>query len=241
MSDGDALLAAILAQPDEDVPRLAYADWLDEVGDEQSRIRAEFIRVQIEMARIPPREVMPDRTRMLELMPRARVILTTHGESWLAPLRQPGGPLNSYQAHGEFRRGFVEVVWMSAVGFVSKAENLFASAPVRELRVNRTTLPEFRALMACPQVGKLSGLDVSAWRLGNASARLIVRSRFTKSLRVLRLCGCGLTNEGARILAHAEFDRSLVELDVRRNPIDSAGFAALRKRFGDALIRDEGE
>lgn len=30
MSDGDALLRAILAHPEEDTPRLVYADWLDE-------------------------------------------------------------------------------------------------------------------------------------------------------------------------------------------------------------------
>jgi uncharacterized protein (TIGR02996 family) len=32
MGDGDALLAAILARPDEDTPRLVYADWLEENG-----------------------------------------------------------------------------------------------------------------------------------------------------------------------------------------------------------------
>ena len=48
MSDEDALLAAIAAHPDEDTPRLMYADWLDEHGQP---VRAEFIRVQIELAR----------------------------------------------------------------------------------------------------------------------------------------------------------------------------------------------
>jgi uncharacterized protein (TIGR02996 family) len=45
MSDRDALLAAILAHPDEDTPRLAFADWLDENGEDPPR--AEFIRLQI--------------------------------------------------------------------------------------------------------------------------------------------------------------------------------------------------
>jgi len=49
MSDGDALLAAIVADPD-DLPRLAYADWLHENGEPD---RAEFIRTQIEAARLP--------------------------------------------------------------------------------------------------------------------------------------------------------------------------------------------
>lgn len=32
MNDGDALLRAILAAPDDDAPRLVYADWLEERG-----------------------------------------------------------------------------------------------------------------------------------------------------------------------------------------------------------------
>jgi uncharacterized protein (TIGR02996 family) len=49
MSDRDALIAAILANPDEDTPRLALADWLQENGEPE---RAEFIRVQVELARL---------------------------------------------------------------------------------------------------------------------------------------------------------------------------------------------
>lgn len=43
----EALLADVLAEPASDVPRLIYADWLDENGEAS---RAEFIRVQIELA-----------------------------------------------------------------------------------------------------------------------------------------------------------------------------------------------
>src|SRR5438552_3681095 len=44
-----ALYRAILAHPDEDTPRLVYADWLDEHDDLD---RAEFIRVQCRLARM---------------------------------------------------------------------------------------------------------------------------------------------------------------------------------------------
>lgn len=47
MNDGDALLAAILAHPDEDTPRLVYADWLQERGRGE---RAELIRLQCAIA-----------------------------------------------------------------------------------------------------------------------------------------------------------------------------------------------
>src|SRR5687768_11363773 len=37
MDDRRALMAAIIANPDEDTPRLALADWLDEHGDAHDR------------------------------------------------------------------------------------------------------------------------------------------------------------------------------------------------------------
>jgi uncharacterized protein (TIGR02996 family) len=53
MNDEAALLAAIVANPDEDTPRLVLADWYQE--NDQAE-RAEFIRVQVELARLwaPP-------------------------------------------------------------------------------------------------------------------------------------------------------------------------------------------
>jgi uncharacterized protein (TIGR02996 family) len=46
MTDERALLAAIVREPDELTPRLMFADWLDEHGDEGARARAQFIRLQ---------------------------------------------------------------------------------------------------------------------------------------------------------------------------------------------------
>jgi uncharacterized protein (TIGR02996 family) len=47
MADGSALFAAILAAPDDDAPRLVYADWLDEQGRGDG---ADLIRVQCGLA-----------------------------------------------------------------------------------------------------------------------------------------------------------------------------------------------
>jgi uncharacterized protein (TIGR02996 family) len=44
-----AFLAAIAEYPDDDAPRLVYADWLEEQGDAD---RAAFIRIQCEIARL---------------------------------------------------------------------------------------------------------------------------------------------------------------------------------------------
>lgn len=47
MNEGSVLLQDIRANPDDDGLRLIYADWLDDQGQAE---RAEFIRVQIELA-----------------------------------------------------------------------------------------------------------------------------------------------------------------------------------------------
>jgi uncharacterized protein (TIGR02996 family) len=44
----EPFLSAICAAPDDDTPRLVFADWLQENGDPD---RAEFIRLQIAVAR----------------------------------------------------------------------------------------------------------------------------------------------------------------------------------------------
>lgn len=58
MSDGIALLRAILSEPADDTARLVLADWLEELGDYR---RAEFIRIQIELARGPGHDALRQR------------------------------------------------------------------------------------------------------------------------------------------------------------------------------------
>jgi uncharacterized protein (TIGR02996 family) len=60
MNDRTALLDAIIRNPDEDAPRLIYADWLDEHAPDRTpspaagpSARAEYIRIQCQLARFP--------------------------------------------------------------------------------------------------------------------------------------------------------------------------------------------
>lgn len=50
MTNDEAFLRAIVARPDDDIPRLIFADWLDDHGEAE---RAEFIRVQCALAKLP--------------------------------------------------------------------------------------------------------------------------------------------------------------------------------------------
>src|SRR5262245_59429136 len=47
-----ALLRAAKRQPDDDAPRLVLADWLQEHGDDEDRARAEYIRLDLRLARM---------------------------------------------------------------------------------------------------------------------------------------------------------------------------------------------
>src|SRR5438309_575800 len=93
----EAFLASILETPDDDVPRLIYADWLDDQGDTE---RAEFIRLQIELARLSECGL-----RAEELEKREEKLLGEHEERWTAPLR---AVLPEDVATAVFHRGFVE-------------------------------------------------------------------------------------------------------------------------------------
>ncbi len=46
MTEREAFIEAIAADPAEDTPRLAFADWLQENGEED---RAEFVRIACEL------------------------------------------------------------------------------------------------------------------------------------------------------------------------------------------------
>ena len=84
MTDGDALLAAITALPDEDVPRLAYADWLTENGRAEE---GEFIRVQCRLAAIAPDD--PEYPELLAREKELKIWLGVHAPA--PPMKLRGG------------------------------------------------------------------------------------------------------------------------------------------------------
>lgn len=94
MSEADAQLAAIRQAPDDDAPRLIYADWLDEQGQVE---RAEFIRLQILLAR-PEQLGRHDADEIVAAFLREEEILKTQHKS-ICDLDSPARPF-------EFDRGF---------------------------------------------------------------------------------------------------------------------------------------
>ncbi len=52
-SERERLIEAIRETPDDDAPRLVMADWFADQGGPENEARADFIRTQIDRARLP--------------------------------------------------------------------------------------------------------------------------------------------------------------------------------------------
>jgi uncharacterized protein (TIGR02996 family) len=199
MSTETALLRAIRDNPDEDTPRLIYADYLDEEGH---CARAEFIRVQVERAQLPEGD-----PRRSPLEDREHELLAEHECAWLGVAPDDTDELDGWA----FVRGFVEEVAASPVFMRGPGHDLCAAHPVRAWRVTSgdrgTNFPE--DLREAGQYGwaaRLEALDLSRWYsgLGELGGFLGSRSNFAR-LRELNLTGRGPLDPLAEIIEFAPF------------------------------------
>src|SRR5688572_79052 len=109
--DQVALLQAVIANPDDDLPRLVYADWLEE--HDQSE-RAQFIRLQCELAEVGPRTRRGRVLRKLE-----RELFEQCRFEW-----QNSSHIKTYGKE-IYRRGFLEYARVTAAGFLRHGQKLF--------------------------------------------------------------------------------------------------------------------
>jgi uncharacterized protein (TIGR02996 family) len=219
MSPRDAFLADICERPDDDAPRLIYADWLDEHGDETDRARAEFIRVECRLAGLP--EEHPERPR---LQARRGELLSRHEAEWRAPL-----PVLPAVHWGGWDRGFIgEVEIGHAKAFRAHADATFAAAPVRRLCFGlRFTARTIVPVMASPSLARLEALSIHHLDLGAAGTGPVAASPHLTRLAGLALGYCRLGSAGAAILAASPSLRGLRRLGLYGNAISPDGGRAL--------------
>jgi uncharacterized protein (TIGR02996 family) len=218
----------IVANIDDDTPRLVYADWLAENGQDD---RAEFIRVQIERARLPAWDPAQVRLRLREAE-----LLKLHGEEWLAEL-----PTIEGAKWEGFRRGIVaEVSFASFEAMRKSAHACRAAAPVEAVKVRwprRTetigkgkSSPPIAELRELSLTGMLDGEDEITWLADSpqlatlrcltvrgiwaGTLEILVASPHLTALRTLRLPSNNLGNAGIRALTEAASLTSLEELDL---------------------------
>lgn len=192
MTGHDELLQAVLANPDDDSPRLLYADWQDEFGD---AARAEFIRVQIERyRRYGDRQPLDDR-EFVGLIAREKALFGKHFRSWLKPLQARGEPFQSRDSHAIYRRGFIHEVWMRAKTFITRGHKLFARVPCRGLKLIHATSDDFCQLITMPLIARLHTLDLNSIVWNARMADEFLGSRFLRSISRIELVAADWVSE----------------------------------------------
>jgi uncharacterized protein (TIGR02996 family) len=168
----EPFLKTIVENPEDDTPRLAYADWLDESGDED---RAEFIRLQIAGAAELP-EGDPRRVRVAELERR-------NYDRWYAEL-----PATHPISWALLRRGFFcGVTAWSVAELTACCREVFAASPVEYLTVYGADATGLAKLLREPGLGRLTYLDLRECRITSGSWHVIAKQKNLSCLRTLRL------------------------------------------------------
>ena len=220
MIENQALLSAILADPDDDRPRLVYADWLERHGQFD---RARLIRVQIELARQPDDAEAASAMQVEEEQLEAackNALPQLDGITW-----------------GGFERGLVRSVYPATpAAFHRHAGAIGDMGSV--YRVSFENLDGFDILAQVPDLARFTELDVCDdphWGLRdghpehrfNDDLQAVLASAHCPRLRTLRLNVCQLGPRGAKALADCPRLESLVHLGLVDNYIGDEGVAAL--------------
>ncbi|MCI0457352.1 MAG: TIGR02996 domain-containing protein [Gemmataceae bacterium] len=239
MSDEKALLDAIWEAPHDNAPRLVYADWLEEHGDPSSTARAELIRVQCELARLPG-----DAPQYDALEARAADILAKWEKGWWKEMPRGCGK-------GSFSRGFPvpELGRFKLAGLVELGEARLRAAPLwryhygvhgRDLKVLlpwpwlhrlelfalRPPLPRSWAsqLAECPRLVNVSRLALIDCRARPDEVKLLLDAWAGRSLSELTV---NLDDQGVGVLVNHPTAAGLRSLDLGAGRLGSDAISAL--------------
>jgi uncharacterized protein (TIGR02996 family) len=168
--DQNAFWRAICKTPGDDTVRLVYADWLDENGyaprararvDRSDplalgRARAEFIRVQCELARLPI-----GAPRRADLEAREHLLLTEHRRTWIAELPEWLARDSYYSDRVNFRRGFPSTLNHSAYKYGIHARGLVTSSVIDDVEFWGSSPADVERIAVCAHLPRLRRLKMS--------------------------------------------------------------------------------
>ncbi|VTR99532.1 Repeat-companion domain protein OS=Isosphaera pallida (strain ATCC 43644 / DSM 9630 / IS1B) GN=Isop_0537 PE=4 SV=1: LRR_6 [Gemmata massiliana] len=222
MSDEEALLAAISAHLDEDTPRLAFADWLDE---NDRNIRAEFVRVQCALKQPGDRSAEEQR----KLAARQQYLLENHRRDILGPL---GADLGYH--HVTFDRGFATELRVPDLLFLQCAAAIGKLCPAPRVRIGTVVGVWLEKALRRPEVNLVVSITIGprAEAIGpRAGERGLAQIAACPSLVSLAMIGwapgSAAGNSGLGTLASSEYLPALIELNLPANEVGDEGVGRL--------------
>ena len=168
MTTEHALRAAIAANPEDDAPRLAYADWLAQ----QKNPRGEFIRIQVELARMAT-----DDPAYQKRSARAQSLLKKHRRTW-----RDEYPKWARSDYPDFQRGFPDEISCTLGDWLRGATALLQRLPVRRVNL-RATAKNLARLASSAELLRIRLLDLSHSPLDDASILLQVHADQQSAIR----------------------------------------------------------
>jgi uncharacterized protein (TIGR02996 family) len=227
-----ALWSAIRANPDDDTPRLVYADWLQEHGDEA---RAEFIRVQIEQNGLfSPSTLCPDPNDRT-LTKREAKLLRLYREGWLRTIFEQFETAAQYdwsysRSRVKFARGFARNFWLSLPAARYLAASDSEIEPLQDVTIDSRFLPIeesaaiLREVALWPNAHCVS--EIKAYDATDEFIKAIVSGHINRLQRIDFRAGL-VSDAGAILLADWPQATSLRVLDLGDNQITDAGITAI--------------
>lgn len=208
-----AFLEDILAHPDDDAPRLIFADWLEDEGDSD---RAEFIRVQVDRARLPVWDARQVRLRLRE-----SELINAHEQRWKKELPS----IKGITWH-EFRRGFIASAKCASFEVLEEtASECWSATP---LEAFSTTWPdEGEGIEHITPIAGLRELSFDQFYFEPEAVDRLAAAPLFSTLRALNAANCNLGVEGFRHLVASPHLGNLQALRVASNYIGNGGIDAL--------------
>lgn len=201
--NSQVFIQAIRDDPEDDLPRQAFADWLEEQGDAP---RGEMIRLQIELTC-----GVPDRARAIVLLRRLRELVVAHRRRWM-------GPLHEVDPDAIFERGFVEELRLSAREFLRRGAAVLTDHPITRLVLTETS-GAMGDVADCSGLAYLASLSLRGEALRGPDVLALARSSHLRRLRSLDLRRCQVTATGMEALLSSQSLPRLESLDLSFNEI----------------------
>ncbi len=222
MDNRDALIRAIIDHPEDDLPRLVFADWLEEHG---AALRAEFIRAQIELT-----QLQFDEKRRVDQTHRV-YSLTQQLESELKAEFPIG-----LRRIDHWERGFAASAIWSAQAILETKQSAAVVPPTRVQIFVDVPPRELPQVFASPLLFGVQELRFAGEPIGDLGAAALAQATNLSRLRRLSLNYQRIQDVGANALAQSPCLENVIEVFFSGNWISRSMRIALRSRFGVVQI-----